>query len=354
MVSAVGIRALFWPACLLLAPMHLLAETETGNPYYTRPGTEILVSNLPPPRDQGELAFCYAAVPAILLDRHRCQRSGQDCTRLTTSDQVSMLDIASENDGDGPTLHEFGSIVRVFRGLIQRAGNGTLQIARESCMPYSALDRLDMPDRPAHLHLRAGWNALRNLYNSNQLGKDQRAVPAVREALASQLRLPAPPGQQLAALRSVRASQPITFEQFAWQLLSNPDCRGTADPITIPPFRARAWPTEEKKISSAMLQKKIRSLLERDLPVSLSYCARWEQSGGSQKCWNRAGHASIVVGQREVCHRGNGDCQMLYKLLNSFGSEWNASELLVWVPADALLAAALELQRVAHLLVWLE
>ena len=346
---------LFFTLCWL-APAWLLhaAESSAAASYFTRPGTELLVSNLPPPRDQGELAFCYAAVPAVLLDRHRCRREQLDCPALTPAEQVSMLDIAGQNDADGPTLHEFGSIIRVFRGLIQRAGNGRLYIPRESCMPYAALDRLDMPERPAHLHLRAGWNSLRNLFDTNRLGNDRRPLPRVREALAVRLELPAPPARQDAALRRVRSGALTEFDRFAWEMLSNPACNHGPNRVGIPGFRARAWPESDQAIDAAALQAKILGLLQRDLPVSLSYCARWEERDGDQQCWNRAGHASIVVGQREVCSRDTGDCQLLFKLLNSFGRDWNTRDLQVWVPAAALLDAALELKRTAHLLVWLE
>ncbi len=332
----------------------MAADGIDANPYFTRPGSEILVSNLPPPRDQGELAFCYAAVPAVLLDRHRCRRQGTDCTALPASEQVSLLDIASAHDDDGPALHEYGSIVRVIRGLVARAGKDRLYLARESCMPYTALDRVDMPERPAHLHLRAGWNTLRNLFDTNRLGHDNRPVDASRAVLAQRLHLPSTAVQQENALRRVRSGGMQDFEHFAWAVLHSPACRGGDNRIGIPAFRARAWPSPDEPVDAAALGGKVLELLQRDLPVSLSYCARWEQRDGNQHCWNRAGHASIVVGQREVCHSGNGDCQLLYKLLNSFGSEWNASELQVWVPADALLDAALELKRRAHLLVWLE
>ncbi len=358
MLQVIGIHT---PGCRFAALFFLMlcqgafaAPADPVSPYITRPASELLVKNMPPPRDQGELAFCYAAVPAVLMERHRCQRENLDCAALNPGERLSMLDIASANDPGAPTLHEFGNILRVFHGLVKRARGGKLLVARESCMPYSALDRLDMPDRPAHLHLRAGWENLQRLHDDLLQGRDRRNPATIRRELAARLALPASPGVQEQLFRRTRSGEVDQFPRFAWQLLSNENCQSETQGIRMSGFHVQAWPPAERPASRDALQAKIQGLMERNLPASLSYCARWETRGGDQRCLNRAGHASIIVGQREVCHRETGDCQLLYKLQNSFGNEWNQSELLVWVPAHALLDAALELQRPAHLLVWLE
>lgn len=346
-------RVLVLSAALALAPP-AGAAADPASPYYTPADSELLVSNLPSPRDQGELAFCYAAVPAVLMERHRCRRQGLRCPDLAPEERLSMLDIASANDNAAPTLHEFGNILRVFQGLVQRVRNNRLHIARETCMPYSALDRLDMPERPAHLHLRAGWSYLQQLHDNLREGREQRSGAQLRDELERRLRVPSSAARLEAAFRDTRAGKLDAYPRFAWRILANPACRDPAHAINIPGFRVEAWPREDNTATPATLQAKIAGLIKRNLPVSLSYCAQWEAQQSGTQCMNRAGHASIIVGQRQVCHRQEGHCQLLYRVLNSFGGAWDATEFLAWIPADALISAALELQGRRHLLIWLE
>lgn len=329
--------------------------SETGEPsHFTRGGSEVLVSNLPQPRDQGELAFCYAAVPAVLLDRHRCQKLGLDCNQLPPSERVSMLDLAAMHDSKEPGLHEYGSIMRVLIGAGTRMTKRGLDVSSEACLPYSTLARQDMPDQPGKQHLRAGWSFLYTLYNDLKEVNKSNCNGCTANSIYDHFPLRTPVDQIAELFENTRAGRTSTFPSFVYQIVAPPSCLREENRIAVPSFRLNAWPQNPGDANPESIHEVIEQLLRKNVAVSLSYCSRWEIRDANQQCLNEAGHASIIVGMRDSCSRDTGQCERLYKLLNSYGADWNKQEFIIWVQARHLIAAALELKSPRYILVWVD
>lgn len=344
--------ALLWGAGF--GPGPDAAHAANGTAYATVPGSERLVTGMPAPRDQGELAYCYAAVPTVLLDRARCREHGLECDSLTDRQRYSMLHIAAQKFPDGRRLDEYGSINRVFNGLEQRRRNGARRIASEACAPYASLARLDMPERHAHLHLRAGWDYLRRLHGELKVAGNTACADCVLVQLRERLALRSPEHQLLQLLGHDYRRQPLGFPEFAYRLVIPRNCTAGNAGIALPDYRWNHWPRKDRDLDTGEIHAKITGLVSRDIPVSIAYCSAWEVRDAGARCQNRGGHASIVVGMRRVCRDDGGPCWNLYKLQNSYGSAWAEKSHRLWVRSGPLLEAALELKSRRGLLTWLE
>lgn len=341
-----------WLACLAAtgAPCH----AEDDAVYRTIPGSEHLVTGMPAPRDQGELAYCYAAVPTTLLDRARCRKQGLDCEHLDDAQRFSMLHVAAHRFRGAQKLNEYGSINSVFHGLDQHRRNGGRRLASEACAPYASLARLDMPERPAHLHLRAGWDFLGRLHgNLEKAGRADCVDCLVRQVRAS-LPLKSAEHQLRQVLALDYGRRTLDFPGFVYRMVIPRECTADNAGIRLPDYRWKSWPLQDEAIRQEDIAAKIAELVARDIPVSLAYCSAWEVRDAGARCQNRGGHASIVVGLRRVCRGSDGPCWTLYKLQNSYGSAWAEKSHRLWVRAGPLLAAALELESRRGLLTWLE
>lgn len=329
------------------------ANTSGAGEFYTVAKSERLVSGMPPPRDQGELAFCYAAVPAVLLDRLRCKQNSLNCKALRPKQQISMLHLSTQRFRTDRQLDEYGNINAILQGLKDRMARGREHLASEACAPYNSIARKDMPERPAHLHLRAGWEYLRRNYDLLQRMDQGRCTDCMASDLRNRLDLKTPVGQLRRLMKRDYSHRPLPLSGFMFRAVVPQHClyRNT-ERVAIPDFTWHTWPSRAEDAQPEKVMQRIESLVNRNIPVSLAYCSAWEFLDENARCQNLGGHASIVVGHRKVCDRDSGECWKLYKLQNSYGMAWQEKSYHMWVRADKLVSAAMELRSRRHFLTW--
>lgn len=278
------------------------------------------VTDMGPDRSQDGLGFCYAFAALALIQQKYCKQKGgcvytlpsggigrsessQQHQESKEDDQLSALDIiAIGNRGE---LVEGGFVEDVLRHVKKQG-----ELARENCMPYSAIILADYNHSQSQ-EKYSWWGTLRRLYKSFQKDYEKDSQIALTENQCSVIdeiiKKDAIINDFEIVLESLKKS---SFEEFVKNAIVPKECESNRVPL--PDFTFRI----SKEFDPIKTKPIIMEKLKENKPVGVSLCSL-SNSVLDDEC---GGHAVVISGARKKCCQGN--CSIQFKIKDSSHGFW--------------------------------
>lgn len=318
-------------------------------------GSELLIENMPKVRYQGPVGICYAATAATLFDEAFCQdKKINNCAQASDSLRSSMLDMTRfkqslEKSQDPRDRFPYEGLF-INGGLTVNTLSRAVQsksVATESCAPITqVMSALSDPLKAQQVEI-AYWKQFKNVYETYKQKKDicancaQEYVKASINDLRNQFNL------QAADIDLKEAFKQDTYEKFLDRVLVPEECWEDKHLIGLKDgWSVKYYPQEQdKERSYSGYINKIKEVLKKKRPLSISYCAQVPLTvKSSLECGSIMengikfgnGHGVVVKGYRKVCNSKN-ICRESLQVQNSWGQSWQDNNNDGWIDAKELL-----------------
>ncbi len=293
-------------------------------------GSRIEIPNMPAYKNQGDLGVCRAYALGAILQKHTCdKRKIADCKNpdprfsisyfgLTAYTNVSVnMDDTFFNDSIG--ADGWKSSYRIVDD-IHVSG---VELPTVQCFD----DRVIAKHFPASAAGEGPWKAfllrLRDYYTSGP-AIDESKYAEIESELKKNLGVI--PSRQLVS----KALTSKSYERFLYSLFFG-DCEFELFPSN---FLVTAYPQDTLDASENNIKDMIIIGLKEGKPVLFPNVCLERQSDG--RCVEGKGHATVISGYRKVSPDDNSKVKDIFKVHNSWGPEWQASNNDGWVDADQL------------------
>lgn len=295
------------------------------NPYQIRPPgyspvcdkSLVVVTNLPPVRDQGSYGVCYAHSGMLLLDHLRCSTS--QSPSLCYSDQGSVLHLAKFMN-EGNKIEMGGHAGQVLSRFLN-----TKKLSTERCAEYDDWKKLDQHYQEERRNLSVFQRDLPEVdyfyYISKRLkgnaGRDEMSCFA-REILEAGV------NQSMTDVMAIlEKGKSLNWQELRYEILVPKNCLQSA--VTFPEYTVHSYPSYREEKTFKGFRDFIFSALSQNVPVEASFKA--EDNGY---------HSSTITGQRHVCDKKR--CELQYRIQNSYGKSWQEFNDDGWVNAENLVS----------------
>lgn len=342
----------------------LSANAEYINPYHlfsrdfsvVAPGSEIVVTNMPPVRSQDGMGLCFAFADAAIIEHRLCKINQWNCQTLKDDQRVSVIDLAKyafnvDPFGDDRESESYQRLDSTSGGspsdVLLIAISRTKVVAKETCAPFdAAVSRLG--DQPKQQE--AVWKALEQQYA--QAKSDPKAcIPCLADKIAVTFNVPK---DRIDVAKALSAG---SYQEFLYQLLIPKVCEEKTNKLRLKNLgRIGRFPLKEEfpdttKISYEGYLNQIKLLLAKQIAVSTGVCFYRLQQPNSVGHCTEGGHQVVITGYRKICKK-NGECYDSLKIHNSYGQSWQDKNDDGWVVAKDFID---HIPRDEHdTLIWLE
>lgn len=312
-----------------------------GKDFKTLDETVFQINNMPAPGNQGRMGICFAVTAATLIDEANCRSNKtENCSAQPDDKRVSPLDL-SRYSRDLPNSVDYtdrfnyeGVIEGGSPAMVLRNALGSGSMAKASCVPYEKI------------MLTEGKTVIESQQLSDAKIKDLKKVWETFNAAKTNDQ----ESQHALAEKLVKDFQLTVSPQEAFDALSEKTLGGYLDRVLIPDacwdaknqvgFKGR-WKLEifpelgHTTDYDALLQK-IKSLITAGRPLAISFCAQDKLKAKSIKGCGDLSHSVVISGFKVVCNKDN-VCHQMFKVLNSWGAQWQTENDDGWADAKMLL-----------------
>ncbi|WP_413580840.1 hypothetical protein [Bdellovibrio sp. HCB288] len=318
------------------------AFTKFGEGFTTKKDSEIVVENMPRVMSQDTLGLCYSFAATAVMQANNCRIMKQDCKSLPESEMFSPLDVARfGQDPDGETEYESS-----YRGIndggpgaftLQIAANFIGNSASEACMSLDKLlGKMDGAKFGTETQAEA-FESLKTLYKKSkkiEASCEKCKADFIEEAKKSIDQDFCVKKDQVALLKAFNEE---TYEKFFDRLVTPSECARAKNRAYFEgkdSTEIKLFPEEKKDLNYKSVMKKLKSTLEKKLPVLLqNICLDEKKPKKQDDCQNK--HATVISGYARKCD-GAGNCYDAVKIHNSWGEAWQKAYNGGWVAADEL------------------
>lgn len=277
--------------------------------------SHVVVSNLPPVRDQGSYGLCYAHSGILLLDHLRCSTSPSP--DACYAEPGSVLHLAKFQSSE--TKIEVGG----HTGQVLTNFLGTKKLATEKCAEYDDWKNLDQHYQEERRQLPVSQRDLPEMdyfyYISKRLKQN-----AGKEELSCWAReiVDAGVNQNISDVMAVlEKGRNMNWKELRYHILVPKSC--LAKTLSYPDYTVHSYPSYSEQKSFKGFRDFIFRALSLGVPVEASFKA--EENGY---------HSSTITGQRHVCDKSK--CELQYRIQNSYGKSWQEYNDDGWVNAENL------------------
>lgn len=303
------------------------------NPYLTKSSKKALpicdygrieVSNLPPVLDQGNYGLCYAHSASLLLEHLRCSKSSNpdQCYQ----DRGSVLHLSKFNTYNENKISIGGQPRTILNNFLTRGR----MMARENCAPYELWTNLYPEhleernkiltpdgDRGEYDYFHYAWRMLKN--NSSEESKECWATEMTGLGVNHNF-------EDL--MKIISEVNKLSWQEFRYQILVPNSC--LSNQIEYPQYETILYPKLNETPTHQGFRNHLFQSLSANHPVEISFC---DSKDINDKCTY---HSTTIVGQRYICNKS--ECNLQYKIQNSYGRTWQDEHDGGWVEAKNLIS----------------
>lgn len=287
--------------------------------YAVKPGTELVIGNMPRIRSQGYLGICFGFSASTIIQSFMCRKEKlEDCAHLPPDKEFSPLFAASwankDNEGYGVEVSEGGSSYMALYNMRETAIGYA-----EACYPYDEFMKMSMavgPDEVDRIFVRA-----RGYYDEyTKTGKTCESCLA--DLLHNSLKSKVSPADLKTALKAPNFGVFIQGALFG-------NCAYVVETPSTPSMGSFPADSVTKSTAASLLNKLETTLRERQVPVAVDgICMMFD----GQKCAKGGAHSVAINGVREVCEVSRpARCRTEVKVHNSWGAKWQHDNDGGWV-----------------------
>jgi hypothetical protein len=309
------------------------------------PGSVQEVENMPEIKNQDDLGLCYGFTASSLLEHYMCKVNKRDCSKLQEKEKVSVL-FTSAYTTEYEHLSEGGSAKRALTRLQKVTNN----FVSEECAPFSQLLKKETFVQDGQTYESEshgnGWKAFEQLFMV-------RDDPAFLDKMRSEIPKLSIFDREVEAL-NVSFSIPNP-DNMRNEILLPGHCKHSKWAVKYPAYLTAKYPKYDhgiwapQTLTERDLEEKIKSLVDKEIPVGVNICMDEDETGGCESA-----HVFIVSGYKTVCDRtlkevslldqaalvAEKKCEVLLKVHNSWGKQWQKKHRGGWIKGQALLTKA--------------
>jgi len=326
-------RFLFTFLFTILSSSFTKATTPTFK-FYRGDFTEkdkVEISNMPKVKAQGPYDICTPYASQYIIQHNICKQLNIiPCSKVSQDLEVSPIYLSAFSNPNSsdlePGLLQNHTNLNLFDGRMN-GFNILLNSSRsfafrpESCFPSDVFNNLVGNNRDIAIDFVN--TALSPFYQKN------KGETECTECLKQINRLL---NTSLTEAQLNRALGMRSFAEFLFAIIFPDGCGKHIRPPKKPSLGF--FPKDQNPVTSDELKKKIKEILDLDLPVQIARLC----TGGliENECKNM--HAVVLSGYKTICTKTEPTiCRKLYKVQNTWGQEWQDQNNDGWMDAEHLL-----------------
>jgi hypothetical protein len=306
------------------------ASTKPSLIYSPVTGSEIIIPNMPAYKTQDELGECQAFSLATIIQKYTCDRWKSDipdCKNPPPDSAISyfgMMAYTNRGVGKSNSVQPIMTNARSMYEIIKELSSSGNRLILESCKPFDQLVNSFGKGGQDGLNKRDKFFAyLKEMYGDRR-GETEANIADCPECLAK-INQNIGLGTDIDNLKKALTKK--TYDEFLYSLFFS-GCKMENFPAGFTPS---AYPDGSLNVTSQDVKNKAISGLKKGKPVLFSSLCISNDLG--EDC--SLAHALVVSGYKRVCHPvEKNSCKDLFKVHNSWGSEWQKINNDGWVDAD--------------------
>lgn len=305
----------------------------------------IEVTQIPAVGSQDGLDNCSAELAAVLIQHNYCKKKQiKNCNELGPDFRPSSLELygmaaklnLKESNGNSNssllTMNSGESILNVLN-----VASSSPRVLPESCFPKDQI--LSMSKNSQNLFTEV-FEEMSKMFERQRQTKTEADFCfecEVEQLIKDKLNLSI-------SRNDIKAFASASYKKFAWDLFLN-NCKKS---FKSPEFIVKYWPygeSEQFKNSDEIFEK-IKNLLSSNIMVAMNLCLVELKPGEicpKNKDNQTFGHGVAIAGYKEVCNVNiPNDCKRSFRVLNSWGEDWQKENANGWIDADILYKHAIK------------
>jgi hypothetical protein len=295
--------------------------------YITKPGSTLLVKNMPPVYSQGGLGICHGYSSAAVLQQYLCEQDNWDCQHLPDKNTISPLGMStfSRPSDVSKKVNDFER----YEGIDARKGgsgavdliNGGMvgMVYSNACYNFDKFMKVHSGDEAL---IFKQFGHLEDSYKLAHRDLKKACIDCLAAEIEDRF------NRKVTPENIKKALDKKTFEEFLYVIFFW-DCDQVVELVPRPD--TTIFPESRRSDYDTVIAK-IREVLSSGKPINLdSICF----SGDPLNCTE--GHSVVISGYRVMCLASGGDCRDALQIHNSWGQEWQDAYEGGWVDAKTLL-----------------
>lgn len=270
--------------------------------------TFVELQNTPPIREQGSIGICYAFSSLLLLEHHKCAKESNPHS-CYSANRASAVDMSKHFKTKGENEISIGG--DPLRVLSRFSTSRTL--VNESCTHLDNWKKLGYkPEYDDFFH---------EIHAAIERGASSDDILCFAKDLNEKNFGPVDDLYQ-----TLLKAKNLTVGQLRSEVLYKKNC--SAPSINFPAYQVHTYPSRGAAKSHQGILNFVKGNLDTSHPVEVSFCAVKDEQG---KCGY---HSAVITGMRNVCSAK--ECQVQYKIQNSYGRSWQEMHDDGWINADKI------------------
>lgn len=267
------------------------------------------VKNMPPIKSQDGLRNCFAQTSATMIEWYRCKYYNK-CTSSSDDQRLSAIDLSRHQTKPASQFPDIdgGHPIDVLRNA------RSYSVVKEECLKTNEILYNENEDNDAYLYF------LKDYFTREKriCGKRSLSDQEYNEMFITNL------NHKFGEILAQVVKESNTMEAFLYNALITKKGCTSQTAHTPSNYEVNYYPKKEQPTPEKIIEM-CKSLLLQDVPVSLLI----------------EDHALVISGIKEACNK-EGKCEILLKVVNSYGQSWQNQYDNGWLKASALINSSMK------------